>query len=118
MASYNDEFFHSYLETALWSSMGDDGRPLDDEYSVDDISPEAMAAMRADCDAFIESNWDILDKYPADLCGHDFWLTRNRHGAGFWDGDYEPEDGRKLTECSHGYGDCYLYVGDDGLIYC
>jgi hypothetical protein len=26
-----------------------------------------------------------LRQYPADLLGHDLWLTRNGHGAGFWD---------------------------------
>lgn len=26
-----------------------------------------------------------LRQYPADQVGHDLWLTRNGHGAGFWD---------------------------------
>ena len=48
---------------------------------------------------------------------HDFWLTRNRHGAGFWDGDYEEEAGKKLTEIAHSFGEVHPYVGDDGKIY-
>ena len=49
--------------------------------------------------------------------GHDFWLTRNGHGAGFWDGDYEKEIGIKLTELSQQFGECHAYVGDDNKIY-
>jgi len=39
-------------------------------------------------------------EYPIEAqAGHDFWLTRNGHGAGFWDGDW-PETGDALTEAS------------------
>src|SRR6056300_403211 len=39
-----------------------------------------------------------------DEVGHDFWLTRNRHGAGFWDGDWA-DDGDTLTELAHSFGE-------------
>jgi hypothetical protein len=48
--------------------------------------------------------------------GHDLWLTRNGHGAGFWDrglGDV----GDKLTAIAKRMGSKSLYVGDDGKIY-
>jgi hypothetical protein len=48
---------------------------------------------------------------------HDFWLTRNGHGAGFWDGDYEEELGEKLTAICKKMGSIDLYVGDDNKIY-
>jgi hypothetical protein len=41
---------------------------------------------------------------PAQI-GHDFWLTRNRHGAGFWDRGLG-ERGQYLTDASHPYGEC------------
>lgn len=50
------------------------------------------------------------------VAGIDFWLTRNGHGAGFWDrglGDV----GTRLTCAAHNYGSVDLYAGDDGLIY-
>lgn len=34
--------------------------------------------------------------------GADFWLTRNHHGAGFWDGNWERGD--ELTKWAHTYG--------------
>lgn len=57
-----------------------------------------------------------------DTIAHDFWLTRNHHGAGFWDGDYsESYDagsiGEKLTAIADKFGEIWAYMGDDGLIY-
>ena len=49
--------------------------------------------------------------------GSDFWFTRNRHGVGFWDGDWEEKIGCTLTEKANEFGECELYVEDDGLIY-
>lgn len=43
--------------------------------------------------------------------GHDFWLTRQGHGVGFWDRDAlkvgEPELGDLLTAEAHKVGECY-----------
>jgi hypothetical protein len=48
--------------------------------------------------------------------GHDFWLTRNGHGAGFWDGELG-DIGDRLTEASKAFGEVCLTVCDDGEIY-
>ena len=99
---------------------------MDANYSESDIAPEALATMRADCDAFYEANYADLNcegvKYGPDFgqdgrAGHDFWLTRNRHGAGFWDGDWPKAEGERLTKSAHEFGECNLYVGDDGVIH-
>lgn len=112
-----DEFLRAYIECALWSSTDDEGEPLDGIYSVDDIAPETLASMREDCVDFLASNLEDIGIGDWAQAGHDFWLTRNGHGAGFWDGDWPAEAGRRLTEASHPYGEVNLYVGDDGLIY-
>jgi hypothetical protein len=49
--------------------------------------------------------------------GHDFWLTREGHGAGFWDGDYPEPQATRLTKASKAYGGFDLYIGDDGMIH-
>lgn len=104
-----DVFTRAYIEAALWSSTDDDGTPLDDAYGVDDIDPATLAQMVDDCKAFQADNWDdIADDLTR--AGHDFWLTRNHHGAGFWDGDWPQGD--KLTEASHAYGSVDLYTHD------
>lgn len=47
-----------------------------------------------------------------------FWLTRNGHGAGFWENDYGTEEQcDKLTEACKAFGEFNLYPGDDGRLY-
>lgn len=112
-----DKFTRAYLECALWSSVDDDGEPLDGLYSIDDLSDSAIATAIEDCSDFQQANGGLLDLAGDDAQnGHDFWLTRNSHGAGFWDRGYG-EIGTKLTDASHPYGSVNLYVGDDGMIH-
>jgi hypothetical protein len=116
------EFLDAYIECALWSthdwSNEDGGAPLDDNYGPDDIAPECIASMQEDCAAFIADNLADLEATgaTASQSGHDFWLTRNRHGAGFWDRGYG-KVGERLTAAAHTCGSRDLYVGDDGRIY-
>jgi hypothetical protein len=105
-----------YVETALWSSNDDDGYPLDDRFGVEDVAPETIAAMREDLDAFIASLPLAAAFLDPEQVAHDFWLTRNRHGAGFWDRGLGAL-GDQLTDLAHGFGETDLYVGDDELIY-
>lgn len=117
-----DAFVRQYLETALWSSNDnsreDGGDPLDANYDIDDIHPETIAQAIADCTAFQACNQIDLTKTGADdeQNGHDFWLTRNRHGAGFWDRGYGTV-GARLTDAAHVCGEVNLYVGDDGKVH-
>ena len=110
-----DAFTRQYMETALWSSVDDKGRELDRNYDITDIAPVTVREMVRDCAAFQRVNWRDIQVDPA-RAGHDFWLTRNHHGAGFWDGDWG-KAGKRLTKAAHAFGMVNLYVGDDGLIY-
>ncbi len=107
--------------TALWSSTdfdenGDGGEPLDANYDASDLAPEALATMRGDCLDFYVANVALIVERNAYLAGTDFWLTRNRHGAGFWDGGW-CFNGKALSDAAHAYGETYLYIGDDGKIH-
>ncbi len=105
----------AYIATAL--TLADENP---DAYNRDALAPEAIRHFRADIDQFIwvagksVPDFETLDP---DQVAHDFWLTRNRHGAGFWDGDYSEPAGSILTAIAHAFGECNLYLGDDGLIY-
>ncbi len=116
-----ETFLASYIETALWStndySTPEGGEPLDCNHSDDDIAPETLERMRADCARFITENAADVADLDAVQVAHDFWLTRCGHGAGFWDGDYEEALGERLTKACKGFGNVDLYIGDDGLIY-
>lgn len=116
-----EDMLAGYIRAALWSSSGpSDGigacEMLDDIFGETDISPEAVAAMRRDCSEFLAANRELIGgKYG--WAGTDFWLTRNHHGAGFWDGDWPDDVGEKLADAAHAFGGVDLYVGDDGKIY-
>lgn len=123
---FESDFIAAYIACALWSSTDDDGEPLDVLYDVDDISDETRAEMHGDCLKFLETGAQLIDSdnphwsgggsTPYSRAGHDFWLTRNGHGAGFWDGDW-PVNGDALDTLSKSFGESDLYIGDDGLLY-
>ncbi|KKK92496.1 hypothetical protein LCGC14_2702340 [marine sediment metagenome] len=105
-----DQFTQAYLECALWASLDDNGESLD-VHDITDIAPPTLAEMVADCKAFQESHYDDMSD-DLERAGHDFWLTRNGHGAGFWDGDWPDDVGNRLTEASKVYGEYDLYFDE------
>lgn len=124
-----EDFFDAYVEAALWSSNDESdesgGEPLDKNYGPGDLAKDTEDEMVADCKKFLDKAWKDLEEAPdeirsypmIEMAGHDFWLTRNGHGAGFWDGDWPRDLGQKLTKISKSFGESNLYVGDDGKIY-
>lgn len=103
-----ESFFDAYVECALWSSSDDDDEPLDSgEYT---LTKAALAFLRRDAKAFYRDNeptWrGVWDDAQA---GNDFWLTRNGHGAGFWNRGHG-ELGERLSQACLPYGNCDLYV--------
>ena len=117
---YVEEFFNSYVECALWSSTDestpDGGLPMDENYNADDIAQESLDEMSSECSAFVASEWNDLRDIDPGQAGHDFWLTRNGHGAGFWDRGLGAK-GDRLSKACKRYGTSDLYVGDDGKVY-
>src|SRR5262245_12754239 len=103
-------FTAAYIDCALWSSTaygapeeqeaGDQWDTSFERYgcSKDDLAPETLAGIEADCADFYNANHEQWE--DDELAGHDFWLTRNGHGAGFWDGDYPDDVGDALTKAS------------------
>ena len=122
-----DSFTRAYIQAALWSSCDDSERALDSIYSPIDLAPETREKIVKDCAKFLAENEATL--YSAtctrgsglfphiEQAGHDFWLTRQGHGCGFWDGDWSEPEATILTDAAHKFGTFDLYVGDDGLIY-
>jgi hypothetical protein len=125
-----DEFTRSYVECALWSSYDESdssgGRPMDENYSTRDLAPSLLAMIVEECRRFQAEHAQDLAAGPSKIlractpleyAGHDFWLTRNHHGCGFWDGDWPEEAGERLTSAAHAFRQLDLYIGDDGMIY-
>lgn len=123
-----DAFTAAYVKAALFStndeSTPEGGAPLDDNYGVEHVDAATLRRMRADCERFQELYGDLIadDNLARGIgsdeqAGHDFWLTRNGHGAGFWDGDWREEAGETLTAAAKSFGEFDLYVGDDGFVH-
>ena len=50
-----------------------------------------------------------------DHVAHDWILTRQRTGVGFWDtGRYAPDTGKKLTDLAHTYSEINVFVNENG----
>lgn len=105
------EMLDAYLAAALWTEELD-------EYSISDIDEKSISDALEDINSFVRKASDIIIPMDYSQIGHDFWLTRNGHGAGFWDRkELEGGIGDKLTEICEEFTEKYPYLGDDGKIY-
>lgn len=111
-----DSFTFGYISAAMWTLTDDDGGSLD-YLGLHDIAQSAINAAVTDCRQFQADNAEWLAEYDDEQAGVDFWLTRNRHGAGYWDGDYTQPAAAKLTAAAHAFGEVDWYVADDGMVY-
>lgn len=113
-----DAFTLAYIEALLWSSSGELQSPLGRDANINEISPKLMERIESDCRNFQLFNGEHFVGYEVQA-GHDFALTRNGHGAGFWDPGrpWSKEVGKLLTDAAHAVGELELYRGDDGRIY-
>lgn len=101
-----------HTSTALWSSGFDN---TDDSHR--DIHPDTLASMLDDWHRFRAQHRHLIeagrshhdDPSPEENAAHDFWLSRNGHGAGFFDtpGQYGGNHDL-LQEAARKYGDFNL----------
>jgi hypothetical protein len=122
-----DAIRNSYFESALWTD-GDQNEELEDK-TIYDFSNETKEKTKTEIIWFIyTANSRIngaLDDITDESIGHDLWLTRNRHGAGFFDRNYDGDISDLLTELSQELGSAdlevyrgkvYINVGSDELV--
>jgi len=113
----NDEFVEAFLACGLWTHNELDG------FKIHDIHEGDIDWILNECNDFQFKAEQIIRQYAPSLVvdetqlGHDFLLTRNGHGAGFWDGDWPDPLGNHLTTLSKRFCEIYFYKGDDGKIY-
>ena len=114
-----DTFVNDYLTTAAWVTC--------DSGENQEFTEKAKEDAKADCLKFIEAVKKEFGEEKAEqlltiagndlgyIAPHDFFLTRNSHGAGFWDSPkiYGKENSIKLTEiCKNMRAvDCYHIKG-------
>lgn len=115
-----------------------------DSFGFSDLAPCALASIIADCEAFQARAEALLNLaydqpgYSEEHAGHDFWMTRNGHGVGFWDRrDLKAETPESLWVAGQAgegcgtigadlsnlcgwrteWGEVSPYLGDDGKVY-
>ena len=96
------DMIEGYLDCALWASV-----PLSEDESADqsltdlgyeraNCCADTRADARAACEGFVEAHGDALraafevSGYTPSRAGHDLFLSRNGHGAGFFDNGQHP----------------------------
>ncbi|MFK0015709.1 hypothetical protein [Streptomyces sp. NPDC091027] len=120
---YVQAFTLSALQSALWAdAMPDeeDGEMgLGDaaqQYDLSDMDEKSREEFLGYCRDFCVSNFDDLADISPERAGHDFWMTSQGHGCGFWDGDYPAELGDRLTQASKPYHFDSVWVWDSGIV--
>lgn len=123
------------LIALLWSEgeiYGEDGEPTldswDEIYEASDATPELRAEIFAAV-AWLDTAdigedethmkyhvaaHDFVERFGLESFGHDMTLTRNHHGAGFWDrcaGDI----GDTLTDWAKHLGTLNVFHGSDSI---
>jgi hypothetical protein len=119
-----DAFTRAYVECALWLA---DENPAPGEWARFEefyprLSEEALQEMIEDCRQFQADEKNLLEityqysGYEVSQAGHDFYLSRNGHGAGYFDRGLSYV-GDRLQKAARIWGTSELYEGDDGKLY-
>lgn len=108
-------FTTSYAQGMLFANTRDGSEP-DAEVAPEDwqtpadgwqvraFTERSQQMIREDCEAFVRANWTDLQDLDASQSGQDFALSRNGHGAGFFDRGLG-DKGTRLQEAAKVYGE-------------
>jgi hypothetical protein len=134
MFTFVNPTVRALAETILWSSVDETESPLDEKFSAEDINDSCLNRLYSEYTQFIDNvekqitqifgdEWDSIDEFydviqpVQNQAEHDFIMTRNGHGCGFWDGDWMPCVSEILTEAAKAFPEIDAVVGDDGKVY-
>ena len=115
--TYDDQNFAKFANAMFEAIAFTDLDCPDCETYGAELSEESKAKMERDALKFWTRCKHLIDPYAIEQAGHDFWLTRNGHGAGFWDRSDDTYFGYQdfFTKISEAHGEVYVYLGDDGF---
>lgn len=120
------EIVKSELVSLLWSCIDEQDHNMDALYSADDATVELRARLWDELTPLMEGAmsielYDALTAYKEHFedetpvqFGHDLALTRNHHGAVFWDRGLGVA-GDVLTEWAQSLGELHLFHGHDSI---
>jgi hypothetical protein len=110
----NDKMTGAYIEAIYFTETGDSGQPDSDAPLSVDTAREAWSACHRLRLACTGHNGIDLSQFDPEQIGHDLWLTRNGHGAGFWDRPevYGADNARVLTLMARAMGEHNAEFGE------
>ena len=116
-----ETFTAAYIEALYFTDTGEGDQPSADT----ELAPDTRLDIEADCRSFwLRFGCYVTTKTCSDAfdnsvsqAGHDFHMTRNGHGVGFWETEWPKPYRDMLTAGANSYGTFEIYQGDDGLIY-
>lgn len=106
-----------YIAALLFSENDESGDPLDSNHATGDLTRDARKKITDDCKLFLSMARELLDEAQSNTAftdftaqvGHDFLLTRNGHGVGFWESEWG-QWGERLTEIAQRFHEMDAYV--------
>jgi hypothetical protein len=92
-----NDFTKAYIECMRWARGEDEV----------DLTVYDLESIIDDCNDFQNLAHDLMKGLDVRQCGHDFYLTRNGHGSGFWDRGYDAQLSDALCAICNEFGDSY-----------
>jgi len=136
------EIINSYLNCAIWTdeenlkedddNMNRETYKMDKEYwdeseikelisnpnlNIHNFDEDSVIKTYLDIKKFLNLVGSAVNDIDESDIGYDLWLTRNHHGAGFWDRGYDVKISDILTKTAESLGTAHLYIGDNGILY-
>lgn len=109
----------AYAEILLWQAVDydEEGNEIivSEEFDIDDIPQKIWDGIRQDVVDFIQAAAEDLQGLSEEAIGHNLVLTRNGHGAGFWDMELGAR-GERLTKIANRLGEHQIFVIDGELV--
>jgi len=100
----------NYLAAALWTNE------MDEFSAVCDIDTDTKAEATVHCQRFLKEADSLLtEEWTDEQIGHDLWLTRGGHGAGFW--DRNKPNAKEISEIASKNEFHGLVFEADGVVY-
>ena len=121
-AAYIDCCFEETIEEGPASEHG--YGPIGDDYSAEDIDPESLAQVIADCQRFQAEHkediaaWssDVWSDSPAEMAGRCFLESRNGWVGGFQGKDWPEPQASRLAAASKEYPKTETHISDAGVV--
>ncbi len=117
-----DIIVDNYIGSLIWTQegVGEDAEGNDpmEGKTISDINKKSRDIISDEVKWFINSAGEVFEDLSDKQIGHDLWLTRNGHGAGFYDRIDDNENLEIIDKLCDVLGGVEIYVNeDDGEIY-